>query len=202
MRTPLIIDGRNLLDGERCRRCRLRLRGRRPPVGRHPRPSTETLQAPAAPARPRNRSGPMQAVILSGGQGTRLRPLTSTMPKPAVPMVNRPMLWYMIDWLRLHGVEEVVMSMGLQGRRPARGARRGRSRRRLDHLRRRARAAGHRGRRQVRRAASRRALPRAQRRHARRLRPLRRDRPARAPPAPAPRSRWFRSRTRPPTASS
>ncbi|MBJ7354834.1 MAG: NDP-sugar synthase [Thermoleophilaceae bacterium] len=57
----------------------------------------------------------MQAVILSGGQGTRLRPLTSTMPKPAVPMVNRPMLWYMIDWLRLHGVEDVVMSMGYKG---------------------------------------------------------------------------------------
>ncbi len=37
------------------------------------------------------------------------------MPKPAVPMVNRPMLWYMIDWLRLHGVEEVVMSMGYKG---------------------------------------------------------------------------------------
>jgi mannose-1-phosphate guanylyltransferase len=54
----------------------------------------------------------MQAVILSGGRGTRLRPLTSTMPKPAVPMVNRPMLWYMIDWLRGHGVTEVVMSMG------------------------------------------------------------------------------------------
>lgn len=54
----------------------------------------------------------MQAVILSGGQGTRLRPLTSTMPKPAVPMVNRPMLWYMVDWLRRHGVEEIVMSVG------------------------------------------------------------------------------------------
>lgn len=54
----------------------------------------------------------MQAVILSGGQGTRLRPLTSTMPKPAVPMVNKPMLWYQIDWLRSHGVSDVVMSVG------------------------------------------------------------------------------------------
>lgn len=54
----------------------------------------------------------MQAVILSGGQGTRLRPLTSTMPKPAVPMANRPMIWYMIDWLRGHGITEIVMSMG------------------------------------------------------------------------------------------
>lgn len=54
----------------------------------------------------------MQAVILSGGQGTRLRPLTSTMPKPAVPMANRPMLWYMVDWLARHGVEDIVMSVG------------------------------------------------------------------------------------------
>lgn len=54
----------------------------------------------------------MQAVILSGGEGTRLRPLTSTMPKPAVPMVNRPMLWFMIDWLRGHGISEIIMSVG------------------------------------------------------------------------------------------
>ena len=54
----------------------------------------------------------MQAVILSGGQGTRLRPLTSTTPKPAVPMVNRPMIWYMVDWLARHGVDDVVMSLG------------------------------------------------------------------------------------------
>jgi mannose-1-phosphate guanylyltransferase len=54
----------------------------------------------------------VQAVILSGGKGTRLRPLTSTMPKPAVPMVNRPMLSYMIDWLTGHGATEIVMSVG------------------------------------------------------------------------------------------
>lgn len=54
----------------------------------------------------------MQAVILSGGQGTRLRPLTATTPKPAVPMVNRPMIWYMVDWLARHGVDDVVMSLG------------------------------------------------------------------------------------------
>jgi mannose-1-phosphate guanylyltransferase len=54
----------------------------------------------------------VQAVILSGGQGTRLRPLTSTMPKPAVPMVNKPMLWYMVDWLHGHGVTDIVMSVG------------------------------------------------------------------------------------------
>lgn len=54
----------------------------------------------------------MQAVILSGGQGTRLRPLTTTMPKPSVPLANRPMLSYMVDWLHGHGVTDIVMSVG------------------------------------------------------------------------------------------
>lgn len=54
----------------------------------------------------------MQAVILSGGQGTRLRPLTTTMPKPSVPLANRPMISYMVDWLHGHGVDRIVMSVG------------------------------------------------------------------------------------------
>ena len=51
----------------------------------------------------------MQAVIL---EGTRLRPLTSTVPKPVVPLVDRPFISYMLEWLRSHGVEDVVMSCG------------------------------------------------------------------------------------------
>jgi mannose-1-phosphate guanylyltransferase len=54
----------------------------------------------------------MQAVILVGGQGTRLRPLTSTVPKPIVPLVDRPFMAFMLEWLRRHGVEEVIMSCG------------------------------------------------------------------------------------------
>ncbi len=54
----------------------------------------------------------MQAVILSGGEGRRLRPLTSTVPKPSVPLVNRPMILYMIDWLAANGVNNIVMSCG------------------------------------------------------------------------------------------
>jgi mannose-1-phosphate guanylyltransferase len=54
----------------------------------------------------------MQAVILVGGEGTRLRPLTSTVPKPVVPLVDRPFITYMLEWLRSHGVEDVVMSCG------------------------------------------------------------------------------------------
>jgi mannose-1-phosphate guanylyltransferase len=54
----------------------------------------------------------MQALILAGGEGTRLRPLTSTLPKPVVPMVGRPFIAYMLDWVRAHGVDDVVMSCG------------------------------------------------------------------------------------------
>src|ERR1700759_2390781 len=54
----------------------------------------------------------MQAVILVGGEGTRLRPLTSTVPKPVVPLVDRPFISFMLEWLRQHGIEDVIMSCG------------------------------------------------------------------------------------------
>ena len=54
----------------------------------------------------------MQALILAGGEGTRLRPLTSKVPKPIVELVDQPFIGYMFDWLRSHGVDEVIMSCG------------------------------------------------------------------------------------------
>ncbi|MEX2252522.1 MAG: NDP-sugar synthase [Thermoleophilaceae bacterium] len=54
----------------------------------------------------------MQALILAGGEGTRLRPLTRTVAKPVIPLAGRPALTFMLDWLRGHGVEEVVLSCG------------------------------------------------------------------------------------------
>jgi mannose-1-phosphate guanylyltransferase len=54
----------------------------------------------------------LQALILAGGEGTRLRPLTSTVPKPVLPLANRPFISYMIDWLGRHGVDDIVMSCG------------------------------------------------------------------------------------------
>jgi mannose-1-phosphate guanylyltransferase len=54
----------------------------------------------------------MQAVILVGGEGTRLRPLTSTVPKPVVPLVDRPFISYMLEWLCSHGIDDVIMSCG------------------------------------------------------------------------------------------
>lgn len=53
-----------------------------------------------------------QAVVLVGGEGTRLRPITSLMPKPVAPMVGRPFVGYILDNLARHGVERVVFSSG------------------------------------------------------------------------------------------
>ena len=53
-----------------------------------------------------------QAVILVGGEGTRLRPLTSRHPKPVIPLVDRPFLVYMLEWLRGHGVDDVILCCG------------------------------------------------------------------------------------------
>jgi mannose-1-phosphate guanylyltransferase len=51
-------------------------------------------------------------VILVGGQGTRLRPLTSNVPKPVVRLVDRPFLAFMLEWLRGHGIDDVIVSCG------------------------------------------------------------------------------------------
>lgn len=51
-------------------------------------------------------------MILVGGQGTRLRPLTSTIPKPVVQLVDRPFMTFMLEWLRGHGIDDVIMSCG------------------------------------------------------------------------------------------
>jgi mannose-1-phosphate guanylyltransferase len=54
----------------------------------------------------------MQAIVLVGGEGTRLRPLTLTVPKPALTLVDRPFLAYMVEWLAGHDVTEVVLACG------------------------------------------------------------------------------------------
>ena len=50
--------------------------------------------------------------MLAGGQGTRLRPLTYSTPKPVIPLAGRPFLTFMLDWLRGHGVDEAILSCG------------------------------------------------------------------------------------------
>ncbi|MFI5047606.1 MAG: sugar phosphate nucleotidyltransferase [Acidimicrobiia bacterium] len=54
----------------------------------------------------------MKAVVLVGGEGTRLRPLTYDTPKPLLPIANRVFLDRQLDWLAAHGVDEVVLSLG------------------------------------------------------------------------------------------
>lgn len=52
------------------------------------------------------------AVVLVGGEGTRLRPLTYTTPKPLLPICNQPFLERQLSWLGRHGIDEVVLAMG------------------------------------------------------------------------------------------
>lgn len=56
----------------------------------------------------------MQAVIMAGGFGTRLRPLSVNIPKPMVPMVNRPMLQHIIELLKKHGFTDLIMMLYYQ----------------------------------------------------------------------------------------
>ena len=53
----------------------------------------------------------MKAVIIAGGMGTRLRPLTYNTPKPIVPVANRPFVVHQIEHLVKHGVDEVILNL-------------------------------------------------------------------------------------------
>ncbi len=161
MRGTLLVDGRNFLDVEAARAAGLTYEG----IGR---PSVNG-----------GGTGLVQALILAGGEGTRLRPLTSTVPKPVVPLVDRPFIVFMLDWLRSHGVDDVVMSCGHLAVGRAQRARRRLGVRRAPALHGGAAAARHRRRAQARRADARRALPDAQRRRADRHRHRRAARAAR-----------------------
>ena len=60
----------------------------------------------------------MKAILLAGGKGTRLRPLTVHTPKPIVPIFNRPFLHYQLDLLRqVPEIDEVILSLNYQPRR-------------------------------------------------------------------------------------
>jgi NDP-sugar pyrophosphorylase family protein len=50
----------------------------------------------------------MKGIIIAGGAGTRLRPLTYTRPKPLIPVVNRPFLEYQVALLKKHGIDEII----------------------------------------------------------------------------------------------
>src|SRR5213078_2419765 len=53
----------------------------------------------------------VKAVVMAGGEGTRLRPLTSNQPKPMVPIVGKPCMEHIIELLREHGFHEIVVTV-------------------------------------------------------------------------------------------
>src|SRR5438046_6940075 len=60
----------------------------------------------------------MKAILLVGGKGTRLRPLTIHTPKPIVPIFDRPFLHYQLDLLKqVPEIDEVILSLNYQPRR-------------------------------------------------------------------------------------
>jgi Nucleotidyl transferase len=52
-----------------------------------------------------------KAIVMAGGQGSRLWPLNLSRPKPLVPIANRPVMAYILEWLRRHGVSEVLVTL-------------------------------------------------------------------------------------------
>jgi mannose-1-phosphate guanylyltransferase len=52
----------------------------------------------------------MKAAVLAGGRGTRVRPVTDTVPKPMIPIINRPVLEFLVDLLRGHGFDQVMIT--------------------------------------------------------------------------------------------
>lgn len=54
----------------------------------------------------------MRAVILAGGRGSRLQPLTGSLPKVLVPIAGRPLLHYLFDVLRYHGITDIILCTG------------------------------------------------------------------------------------------
>ena len=53
----------------------------------------------------------LKAVILVGGPGTRLRPLTDNMPKSIVPVLNRPVLEHTMAYLKQYGIEDIILTL-------------------------------------------------------------------------------------------
>ena len=53
----------------------------------------------------------MKAIIMAGGEGTRLRPLTSLLPKPMVPIVNQPVMEHILGLVKHHGIDDVVATL-------------------------------------------------------------------------------------------
>ncbi|WP_067471897.1 mannose-1-phosphate guanyltransferase [Actinomadura hibisca] len=53
----------------------------------------------------------MKAVVMAGGEGTRLRPMTANQPKPLLPLINRPIMEHVLRLLKRHGLDETVVTV-------------------------------------------------------------------------------------------
>jgi NDP-sugar pyrophosphorylase family protein len=53
----------------------------------------------------------MRAMVMAAGAGTRLDPLTRSVPKPMVPVLNRPVISYTLENLKVHGIRECVLNL-------------------------------------------------------------------------------------------
>src|SRR5271165_4093729 len=53
----------------------------------------------------------MRAVVMAGGEGSRLRPLTSSRPKPLAPVANKPVMHHIVDLLRKHGCTQIIATL-------------------------------------------------------------------------------------------
>ena len=54
----------------------------------------------------------MKAIIMAGGEGSRLRPLTCDCPKPMMRLMDRPVMQYALELLRAHGIREIAGTLG------------------------------------------------------------------------------------------
>ncbi len=59
----------------------------------------------------------MKAVIMAGGEGSRLRPLTCDTPKPLCTLLGKPVIFYILELLKRHGIQEAAVTLGYQGSR-------------------------------------------------------------------------------------
>src|SRR5207244_5858785 len=70
------------------------------------------LRVAFGPGRPANGGhGDVRAVVMAGGEGTRLRPLTSNQPKPMVPIVGKPCMEHILELLKANGFEDVIVTL-------------------------------------------------------------------------------------------
>jgi len=59
----------------------------------------------------------MKAMILSGGRGKRLRPVTDTIPKPLIKINGKPLIEWKINYLKKFGIKDIIICSGFRGKR-------------------------------------------------------------------------------------